>query len=317
MPSSFSRIYEDEAACAAYNGFVDVGAFRQFLATEMFVRAFEEFISVSKNLKSAESLEILRDDKTFEQPLSIKDARQRWAEDGSNAGANRLNRQYRLANVIASLTQYIRNASTNPPTDAPRMNDPQQYFSNTLPHLNAPTAFEMSTTVLPKLGPFDNFCESDLEAYNRVYCMFRYFRYVATSKGPIWKTRFLCEDWNSPRTVMADSVPGWMRPAQTGASLATLEDVSLLSKRDGKQWDIIWKKSQKFNGKDILDKHLEDVVADLPSTKQILDADPRLYDAPSWRDSIRRQFHCQELGLNIRSIQLIHTPSGREEVTEA
>ena len=63
-----------------------------------------------------------------------------------------------------------------------------------------------------------------------------------------------------------------MRPQSDRPALVTQEDIARLSHLETKEWRIVWKKAQKFEGKAELDNHLED-FADLPSTSQILEAD--------------------------------------------
>jgi hypothetical protein len=88
---------------------------------------------------------------------------------------------------------------------------------------NAPRLDFKEPLVFPKLGPFLDLKEDDLEAYNRAYFPLRYLTYSTQSP---WEKRFGTDEWD--RRVMVDDslIPHWMRP-KTTPSEATALDVPM------------------------------------------------------------------------------------------
>lgn len=99
-----------------------------------------------------------------------------------------------------------------------------------------------------------------------------------------------------------------MRAKAAQIHIASLTNVQQSDRLSPKQWTISCRRNAKFAGKAELDEHLEE-IADLPTFKQNLEYDPRILDAAMWRDGLRTQYRCLELGLNIHSLHLQHTPA--------
>ena len=140
--------------------------------------------------------------------------------------------------------------------------------------------------------------------------MFKYFQYVSGSKTH-WSNRFTDPKWHTSCQIQTSSKPGWMQPKDTRAQKTTLSDVQNLSALSKKRWSVIWRRKEKFQGKEEMDEHLEGL--DLPSDRQVLEYDPRIHDAPSWRDGLRRQYRCLDLGFTIRTVRLRRISKGDDD----
>ncbi|KAJ8115065.1 hypothetical protein OPT61_g3202 [Boeremia exigua] len=63
--------------------------------------------------------------------------------------------------------------------------------------------------ILPKLGPFTNLVECDLEAYTRTLAIIKYLQY--STRAP-WDSRFGSQRWDQRLAVTQNHVPLWMQP---------------------------------------------------------------------------------------------------------
>lgn len=99
LKTNFLRSYQEESLCAAYNGFVDIGTFRQFLVSGAFLVCFNEFRTFAKHVQPSIAFELLRDD--YETVISVNtyEAKEKWPISDANENG-RLHRNYRLANVL-------------------------------------------------------------------------------------------------------------------------------------------------------------------------------------------------------------------------
>ena len=182
---------------------------------------------------------------------------------------------------------------------------------------------------LPMLGPYKT--ESRIEPFNRCWSVLRYFRYCR--QAGLW-SRFTLAGVSQSRIIDAAHIPAWMRPPEKvferPEAIAKTAAVTAADLLTPKNYDIVWDRSTKFDGLEELDKALQEAKAggnNIPSTHQKLSEDPRFSVSPaSFTDSIRRQFDCQRLLINIRSLELesansrpreSNLPDGRQRCTSA
>jgi len=309
---SFARPYQEEPLCAAYNGFRDIGQFRRFLVTPVFLNWFYLFRKICQNMTPFTALEVLRDDlPAIIKITSLEEAKENWPLD-VDGDHSKLNKDYRLAHLLVFSQQELK---TQESITLDQMQEgfvqSSKQFSEVTNNRQAPKVsnlegMNLSETSYPG--------ELSLEAYNRLYCMLRYLQYITCSDS-LWKSKYGRPDCDAECPIASEYIPGCMRSDQSRPELVTLSDLQALNLLPSKSWTITWKRMANFKGKVELDQHLEEVEADLPSTKQTVQDDPRRLSAGAWRDSIRQQFECRKLGLNINSLHLKYFPGndGDEE----
>jgi hypothetical protein len=149
----------------------------------------------------------------------------------------------------------------------------------------------------PKLGPFLDLGEDDLEAYDRVYFILRYLKYSTQSP---WTNRFGSNKWD--RQVMVDEshVPHWMRPKAT-PSEATAPDVPMkpaglnLPERPIRKLTIDWLYQSKFKGatqlRELREQEESGVEYPLPTEQQ--------------RITVAHETSIEELRKNIRTMYIL------------
>ncbi|KAL8845881.1 MAG: hypothetical protein Q9221_008987 [Calogaya cf. arnoldii] len=301
-PRKFIRPYSEEAQCAAYSKYVDIGDFRRFLMSGKFLLTFCEFRQISTQLTPYDALALLRDDQGSCVLKSGEEPAKKWPIDNNLKGRElKLMKSYRLANILLHMFAYLTDPFSIEKRPAAELQILGEVEFKKSMQVKVPQT-SVNRIVNPQVGPFSS--ESKLEPYNRIFCLLRYLQYVATSSH--WAARFAGTDWDKAQPIKANAIPLWMRPQEAKHQVASLQDLASLSKLKRKKWTVWWKNQTRFQGKEELDNHLEEIGVDLPSTKQTLKADPRHYDAPTWRDCLRRQIECKNLGLNLHSVQLSH-----------
>lgn len=189
-----------------------------------------------------------------------------------------------------------------------------QKFLETLPQIQIHPTHGSTYPCLqhPNLGPYTN--EHRLEALNRCWSLIKYLQYTHGSKGQ-WATKFSQEGVAKRYSVDASHIPGWMAPKQDkdtegGDVLNKTEAVRAADELPLLLIPIVWEKDLAFDGKEDLDDALsqaEIARVDIPDTHQHVAEDPRLSRSlEGWKDSIRRQFNCQRVRMNIRSLTLTY-----------
>jgi hypothetical protein len=106
-------------------------------------------------------------------------------------------------------------------------------------------------------------------------------------------------------------VPNWMLPKQKASTPVTIKKPQAVLDADQMTQlsiNIIWQRDLKFDGYDELLEAIQEARAqnlDIPDTKQVLKQDPRLLTSLApFKDAIRRQYSCQLLLINIRTLEL-------------
>jgi hypothetical protein len=163
----------------------------------------------------------------------------------------------------------------------------------------------------PILGPYAQ--ENRLEPINRCWNILKYFRYCCQSKDDVWQSRFSAEGITQSILINEKHVPSWMRKPEepTWVSISKTSAVDAADNLQIRQYPIVWQKGVDFDGKDELDEALAKAKAKnirIPSDHQTLAVDPRLLlSAAAFKDSIRRQFNCENLVIDIRSLEMVYT----------
>jgi hypothetical protein len=163
----------------------------------------------------------------------------------------------------------------------------------------------------PKLSPFLDLEEDDLEAYNRVYFILRYLKYSTQSP---WRNRFGSNKWDRQVVVDESHVPHWMRPKAT-PSEATAPDVPMkpaglnLPERPTRKLTINWLYQSKFKGatqfRDLRKQEEESGVEEHPlPTEQREITVSHETSIEEFRNSIRTMYILESLGAQINTLSL-------------
>jgi hypothetical protein len=161
----------------------------------------------------------------------------------------------------------------------------------------------------PELGPYRG--ESRLEPINRCWLLLKYFRNCRAISGA-WTQKFSTAALSQSISVDLSHVPHWMRPQEAETEeLSALKKPAAVVAADALaplDINICWDKEAEFDEKDELDDVLRLAKSKnipIPSTDMKLQQDPRLSPSVEYfRDSIRRQFNCPNIGMDIRSLEL-------------
>lgn len=248
-PKTFVRPYQEEASCAAYKGFSDVGTFQTLLVTPAVLSHFRGFRAISKGMSGFTSLELLRDDLARIESTLYSDVDETWPIDDESD--DKLNVAFRMAWIIASLRRQLTTDASVPRDQFEVMLGDEGKLFRTAHGMDLPSSDEIHPVSLPVLDFRE---ESALETFNRVFCILKYLQHVVTASR-LWEIRFGKENWNEERLIADESVPGWMRDRQPGPELTTIDKVQALGSLTPKTWSIHWKRHSKFPGKLDMDEH--------------------------------------------------------------
>ena len=153
--------------------------------------------------------------------------------------------------------------------------------------------------------------EHRIESINRCWNLLRYFRY--TRQAASSDSKFSQDSLRHGSSIHKSHVPHWLLPDEKIEKTFAIRKSTTVIEADHlapKHITIIWDITN-FDGKEELDDALTTARAKnirIPDSKQRLSQDPRLStSAASLRDAIRRQYNCQQLLIDIRSIELRYT----------
>jgi hypothetical protein len=151
--------------------------------------------------------------------------------------------------------------------------------------------------------------EQSLEPYNRAWNLLKYFaRSIQTS---IWK-RYQNDAWARSSEVDHQYYPYWMRPDE---NLPLAETAEALKQVPALPIKLQWNKGGSKADREKLEEHFDYVDKEPKSEKIDATGDPRFHSAGQFRDTIRQDFNCQKLQLQIRSASMI-IPSARATTDE-
>jgi hypothetical protein len=207
--------WQAEGQCAAYLGFTQTQHLRMFAISPIVLDAFVKGHGDLNHAKQSKVLELLRDCPDAMASEEEPHTKYPWSEKGFAI--------WRVALIVAQLRRKIQNTYSTSYT--PSESDIERScrdLDNTIEGtINVPRLDFKEPLVFPKLGPFLDLEEDDLEAYNRVYLILRYLKYSTQSP---WEHRFGSYKWDRQVVVDDSHVPHWMRPKAT-PSEATAPDV--------------------------------------------------------------------------------------------
>lgn len=170
----------------------------------------------------------------------------------------------------------------------------------------------------PLLGPHNG--EHRLEAINRCWHILQYLRHNMNTKGA-WAARFTQKALRvSISKIDFSYAPSWMRPPNFTSKSEALSKPQEVIETEQLIVPIRWNRDKQYRGKATLDEVLEKAVSQgkkLPELAQTAVEDPRLSKSLGhFRDSIRRQYNCKELSMNIRLLRLFYFSDGTSQSVE-
>ncbi|KAK3629058.1 hypothetical protein LTR56_018294 [Elasticomyces elasticus] len=307
---TFYRDHQVEARVAAYCGFGNIGQFRRFLRSHHFVEYYLRYIEgnwAKGMMRVNPSLDLIRD-QHIDQPT-----RQHYPLDQPDKyfkdRATKDKPKY-LAHLLILMVANL---------DASAVGEEMQLdaVEQTQADADLTPFLEKATQALPDLGdspvfsPHFNteFDESDLEAYNRAWMLLKYFSYCVNGEKP-WTKRFEPESWNEDKTVSLFHIPKWMR---TGSSVKVPNPGAEAHKNMLRiPIKLIWKKKGPFAA--ALKQYIEDNdELDFTTVQVDSEADPRVHDQVQFRDIVRRQYNCRDLGLQIANLNMTLPAASNDE----
>ncbi|KAI9782078.1 MAG: hypothetical protein M1839_005424 [Geoglossum umbratile] len=302
-PNTFIDCSSDaEGKLAWYLGYQDLAKFRQFICSFWFLEQWLQCDGWKHGLSHKKAFHLIRErdhakyfsediDLTTNYPIkAIGPDHQRYESEDD------ICRNYRYAHILISIVRII-NAGDILGDDNNKRLERQKAVETQFRHLNSLDlpAIELTDLQFPTLGPFLELGESELEPHNRALMMIRYMNKQATTK--LWPKRFWSKTAFTSMLLQPDHGPHWMsRGHQPVTSKAPLIPV-IVSGLLPKVFTIKWTRKAKFPGFDDLMAWIDDEGPVLPTDKQPAEKDPRKYNGKQWRDSVRRQYQCRELGL--------------------
>lgn len=318
-PSSFINIDSNEQQLAAYLGYNNVSKLRILALSWPVLEAIIDFDPISKNMNKKTAFRLLYDNESLYQNVRF---RQKWPinfispEDDSN---KHLPHRW-LACILLNLERNLQKMKIM----SREMNTKQQKESVELYNacqnnqiissidFQDPTSDPAAAAGVlqnPELGAYAG--ESRLERLNRCWNLLKYFR-ACRSNHKWWDQRFSKEGLSQVLTVDISHVPSWMLPPkEQDEALPDIPKTTAVRAADNLPpmvIRIVWDKEEEFEGKEDLDaalKKAKKTGVQIPDTDQKLAQDPRL--CPSiefFKDTIRRQFNCQKISMNIYSLEL-------------
>jgi hypothetical protein len=144
--------------------------------------------------------------------------------------------------------------------------------------------------------------ESDLERYNRAWNLLRHMHYTT---GNVWPSRFEKGVWDRPNPVDTSYIPEFMRPKPVAPALASAADiyrtkVPFPAKRVFILEWVIPRKNHELKQYFEANPHLP--FLDKKGVRGV--GDPHVLDPKQYRDSVRRQYQCDENGLQLQAITM-------------
>lgn len=319
-----------EARVAAYCGYKDIADFRKFLISHLFLHHYLEYQGEwSQMIRKRPALELIRDrhlqGRHNEFPLDEPD---KYHTDDHSAPEVKPKLNYRIAHILVIMVDRLSNLGETANVD----DDVQKLVLRRL--FKARPACATGPAVngnvrLPILKRTSASKESALEPYNRAWALLKHFTY--TSVPAIFRARFKAGIWDMAVRIDLAYVPEFMRPPPAGSptvpptpETARREPVPTvvptrkhtrtepLANTAKMRIRIEWlRKKAAPEERKALRAYFEQhgVDLDLPDTSQYSLADPRVYSQKQFRDSIRRQYKCEELGLQLSRARLMVPPS--------
>lgn len=321
-PETFLTIDSNEQKLGAYVGFNNVSHFRLLILSWPVLKAYLAFEPISKGMNRKTAFRLLHDDE--EQFIAVN-AEEKWPIVDTDSKAIQTNKLHRhITCILLQMEADLRTLRTqNLVYNRENQLDYVRLFTEAYGtgdgriELTLIDLFPSRNGVAlrvnnPRLGPYAG--ESRIEVFNRCWNLLKYFGYCHRSSG-MWPKK-VTQSCDIDRSY----APDWLLPPkeiERPDSLQKAPAIVAADVLDPLPINIIWKKDLAFDEKDELDGALttaESKGIPIPNTSQIIKQDPRLSSSlNSFKDSIRRQYNCQELLINIRSLTLQYrSPQGSE-----
>ncbi|KAF2101809.1 hypothetical protein NA57DRAFT_53754 [Rhizodiscina lignyota] len=296
MPTSFLDCATNEMKLAYYLGYSDRADLRAFLFSSYWLPWWLLNRDMLHGHRCNTPFRILQEcsiDQMFPKGVN---AQEKWPVEKDDKGQlteeAKMNRHYRVANLWVNITRSIDTLREKYPDGyAPRDKNVEELNSTRFDEaldkkLPIPLTDRIRLPVLP-----NDPAESSLENFNRIYMMFRFLDKLTTDSQ--WKTRqFNTEHVFASKPVSEEHGPSWMVKTKI-LNQPTLSPRSLAQKT----FKILWKRKKNAP----LEEHFDELdnAPSMPSTKQTCSADPRHLSGPEFRNSIRHQFSCRGLRMQI------------------
>lgn len=324
-PATFLTVESNEQKTAAYLGYNDVQHLRILIMSWPVLLAYAAFDQIGLYMSRKGAFTLLHDSESMFD--GVKDPIKKWAITPEDTKAQVTHKRSRyLAFILLRLEGYFRYMARVSGADNEKMqlstalkfrgNNPQ-IFVPVVTFLPSPANPAVPMVRFPTLGPYLG--EKRLEALNRCWLLLRYFRYCRQSHEDVWASRFSQDNINLSIRVNISHVPHWMKKRDDAvpAALDKTADVAAADALPPVEYQVLWDQNAHFDGKEELDDALNRARAAnvrLPSTLQSLQTDPRLIgSAAAFKDSIRRQFNCEKIPMNIRTLELHYVYAGTPE----
>lgn len=298
--SFVKKIWEKEGECAAYLGYGFIDEFRRFAISPLVLSHYSKLGSEGRTVRQESVLEVLRD--CAEEMETDQDPDAAYPPSHSGKAA------FRVALIVAQARRGIQKAlseryvfTQQEVEEACATFDKEE--EKDIPRIDPSKV----TLVFPKLGPFKNLGEDDLEAYVRVFALLKYIQY--SSNAP-WNTRFGSEKWDLRMAVGASHVPEWMIPKESTSTVlapdAPLKPVGLpIPQKPAIKIRCIWKYDAKTPDaeeyREVVDS--EELEDQLPVLEQEITLEPAAR-REHVLDDVRRQYKLHTLKAQIKSLRL-------------
>ena len=307
---------QNEASCATYTGYKEVGLgkFRQACLSYPVLEALSVAITTKDVFSQKAVLEVLRDTSDEEwaahtqKPLEAFPFPNKKPPKTDADGLFTYTRNGKHAYAMAIYLMKVAFAEWNDTSaeeKAQRQQVAQDDFQRAsglkLYHLEV----DLTSVVPPDFSSHPG--ETSLEGHNRALQFVRQMQYQCAPSR--WNKKF--GDENKAKKVFNDAPiaahvgPSWMVIHSETASVFEKKNTTL----SPRQMQIIWQKGGPAWG--TLNLHLQTLqdeqnIGALPKATQSVLKDPRLYSADdgAWRDTIRLQLRCADLGMQIETIML-------------
>ncbi|KAF2866856.1 hypothetical protein BDV95DRAFT_598392 [Massariosphaeria phaeospora] len=186
---SFIKVWEQEGKCAAYLGYTDLSGLRRF-AMSPYVLQLVNIMVDEYRFRSHEALDCLRDHQ--DELRSEKDPLEAYPVEEGKTHSRR-----RIALCLAQMYRTIEKGRSS--SDGLSQDDvaaAQSVFQRQKGLV--PPTIDINAVILPKLGPFTDLGECQLEAYNRC---------IHALMG-----RFGSSNWDGKCVIDSSHIPTWMKP---------------------------------------------------------------------------------------------------------
>jgi hypothetical protein len=319
-PRSFIDIDGNEQQLAAYLGYNDVSQLRLLTMSWPVLNSILIFDKIAKNMNKRSALQLIHDRESDYVNVAMHEV---WPISKEDDEATLKHKKSRWLAVILLLLEgdlkrlrymegfkyfaqeQIRAIDTyreQNPERTDQFPDVKYAAPGTIPN---PERMEVTP---PVLGPYKG--EDRLESINRCWHLLKYFRACRAAKGQ-WSKKFSPTAIVQRIQVDISHVPDWMKPCEAEEQLPEIPKTKAVVAADALapiKISIVWDKDEPFDEKDELDAALKTAKGRgivIPGTDMVLLQDPRLCKTGEFfRDSIRRQFNCQKIGIDIRVLDL-------------